>query len=250
MNLNYRDILSRIAEPPQWFDESAVPRFVAFSPSEVADIYADEVVLAEIACQSCARAFHVAFSSSPQSRMRAKDVRRLSEEIKDHNLHYGDPPNVDCCAAGPTMNSEPKRVLEYWMRENFEWVRKPVFEVDIEPEWVKTECTGHSLDHSSKHRDVPDQTITLSTMDGAKTIAHRLTPARLRFLLAVEKTSRISISGREADLSPPNVSRTLKWARGAGLIRQKFADPNASDWIILTEDGCAAIAQATKGAVR
>jgi hypothetical protein len=138
MHLNYRDILSRIPEAPKWFDEHAVPRFVAFSPDEVADIYADEAVLAEIACQGCGRVFHVAFSSSPQSRMRAAGVRPLSEHVRDRTLHYGDPPNVDCCAAGSTMNSEPKRVLEYWKRERFEWERKPLFEVDIETEFVKT----------------------------------------------------------------------------------------------------------------
>lgn len=144
MNLNYRDILSRISEPPRWFDEHAVPRFVTFAPNEVADIYCNEAVLAEIACQGCGRLFQVAFSLSPISRMVAKNNKPLSEEICGRTLHYGDPPNVDCCAAGPTMNSEPKRVIEYWIREKFEWIRKPEFEVDIEPAWAKSGSDDHA----------------------------------------------------------------------------------------------------------
>jgi hypothetical protein len=138
MNINYHDILSRIPEPPKWFDEHAVPRFIAFSPDQVADIYADEAVLAEVACQGCARCFSVAFSLSPMDRVRAIGVQpRLADQIRNQTLHYGDPPNVDCCAAGPTMNSEPKRVLEYWAREGFDWVRKTELEVSIEPDWVR-----------------------------------------------------------------------------------------------------------------
>jgi hypothetical protein len=50
------------------------------------------------------------------------------------------------------MNSEPRRVLEYWHRHDrryvednriinskawSEWVRDPSLEVDIQPDWVK-----------------------------------------------------------------------------------------------------------------
>lgn len=140
MNLNYHDILSRISEPPQWFDEHAVPRFVAFSPDEAANIYANEVALAEIACQGCGRRFRVAFSISSMDRaMAGGKLPSLAERIQDRSLHYGDPPNIDCCPAGPTMNSEPKRVLEYWVRERLDWVRKTTLEVDIEPDWAKAD---------------------------------------------------------------------------------------------------------------
>jgi hypothetical protein len=60
---------------------------------------------------------------------------------------------IECCAAGPTENSIPRRVLEYWHRcfderyiENrrikdpaayFEWVRDRTLEVDIRPAWVR-----------------------------------------------------------------------------------------------------------------
>ncbi len=49
------------------------------------------------------------------------------------------------------MNSEPRRVLEYWRRHDkryvdgnrivdmayFGWVRDPSLEIDIQPEWVE-----------------------------------------------------------------------------------------------------------------
>jgi DNA-directed RNA polymerase subunit N (RpoN/RPB10) len=73
---NYEDILSRIAEPPRWFDEQGVPRYCDFAPHHIANIYADECALLAIACQSCGRPFIVAH----------------------------------------TQNSNPRRVLEYWER--------------------------------------------------------------------------------------------------------------------------------------
>ncbi len=42
--------------------------------------------------------------------------KNLSDLIQDGSLHYGDPPNIDCCGAGPTMNSIPIRVVEYWYK--------------------------------------------------------------------------------------------------------------------------------------
>ncbi len=54
------------------------------------------------------------------------------------------------------MNSEPRRVLEYWHRHDprhvvdrlitnrawFEWVRDPSLEIDIEPSWVEGGIEG------------------------------------------------------------------------------------------------------------
>lgn len=50
MQTNYDDIISRISEPPLWFDENAVPRYCAFSPKESSP-YLGEIALAEIDCQ-------------------------------------------------------------------------------------------------------------------------------------------------------------------------------------------------------
>ena len=46
---DYSDITERITKPPKWWDEHDVPRHAEFSPYRVANIYAEEVVLVEIA---------------------------------------------------------------------------------------------------------------------------------------------------------------------------------------------------------
>lgn len=163
MNNSYEDIRSRIAEEPKWFDEEAVPRYCTFAPRETANIYADSSCLVEITCQGCGHAFQVCFSDSRTRRLlRALDALRaegveattelmqeraelltLEHAIETRELHYGDPPNIYCCAAGPTMNSVPRRVLEFWgrnpdLRSAERWLRLPEYEVDIVPDWWTT----------------------------------------------------------------------------------------------------------------
>jgi hypothetical protein len=146
---SYDDIMSRIAEPPVWFDEHAVPRYCEFAPNKLANICAGETALVEIACQCCRRVFRVAFSKLnwPND--------SIAEAIQAKNLHYGDPPNV-CCMPGAAMNSVPHRVIEYWRRHDpkyvqregalafikdsaayHEWVRDPSLEIDIRPDWAQ-----------------------------------------------------------------------------------------------------------------
>jgi hypothetical protein len=136
MHNDYTDIRSRIGEPPSWWDERAVPRYCPFSPREAANIYADEVALVEIECQACEHPFLVAFSCSEieasMERHRGRRGATIAEQIKDKTMHYGDPPNADCCAAGPTMNCNDIRVVEYWRRNSeFDWVRDPSLEVEL-----------------------------------------------------------------------------------------------------------------------
>lgn len=119
MHASYEDILSRISEPPRWFDENAVPRYCRFEPKRAANIYAKEVVFLLICCQACRKEFRVAISSGE-----LKPV--LARQIGIGKLRYGDPPNVSCCAAGNTMNSVSLRVLEYWF--------KPVIHGRVGPE--------------------------------------------------------------------------------------------------------------------
>ena len=38
-----------------------------------------------------------------------KPIASLASRVADGTIHYGDPPNAECCASGPTMNSEPAR---------------------------------------------------------------------------------------------------------------------------------------------
>jgi hypothetical protein len=153
MHASYDDIISRISTAPIWFDEHAVPRYCAFKPERSASIHIGEIALAEITCQECQRRFRVALS--------VVNFREqtIAEAIQNKTLHYGDPPRHDGepadphpCHAGASMNSEPRRVLEYWRRHDgryvegtritntklyFEWVRDPSLEIDIQTERVR-----------------------------------------------------------------------------------------------------------------
>jgi hypothetical protein len=156
MHQHYEDILSRIAEPPRWFDEEGVPRYCEFAPHRIANIYADECALLEIECQSCARAFVVALDGGTAnqrdlSRVRGQETpwRTLAEIIRSHDIHYGDPPNVDCCGVGHTQNSTPRRVVEYWER---------IQETHIDPDSGLRVIRGHrgwQRDHSLEI-EIPD----------------------------------------------------------------------------------------------
>lgn len=132
MNACYADILDRIAEAPKWFDEHAVPRFDLFEPNKIANIYAYECALLLIACQSCGREFEVAMSRDAMDFTRGAEA--LAMQIAKKAIHYGDPPNVHCCASGPTMNCDDIRVLEYWHSDadtGHEWKREPSCEVSV-----------------------------------------------------------------------------------------------------------------------
>jgi len=153
----YDDILSRIAEEPVWFDEHAVPRYREFAPSKVANAYADEAALVEVTCQGCGRPFRVAFAARAPATFFQEDwpAGPIGRAIGKKTLHYGDPPNIWCCHAGPSENSEPRKVIQYWRqgdpkyvrvegalrritdpRAYFTWTRYPSFEIDIRPDWV------------------------------------------------------------------------------------------------------------------
>lgn len=135
MNGQYAEIIAAMGEP-KWWNEAAAPRYVEFSPRETANIYAVEAALVLIECQGCEREFKVCFSRSRYER--AMSARTLSSFIRGRDLHYGDPPNIGCCPAGPTMNSVPRRVLEYWHDCDLEWKRDRELEVEISPEWAES----------------------------------------------------------------------------------------------------------------
>jgi hypothetical protein len=153
MNYNYADITSKIPEKPRWWDEEAVPRYCDFTPYETSHIYADEAALVLIKCQNCGEEFKVAFSMSAMkgmvhygqegveraviNRLSGKFYASLADLIRSRKIHYGDPPNIECCASGPTMNCDDIQVLEYWKHEpgNFTWTRDHNLEIFLgEPE--------------------------------------------------------------------------------------------------------------------
>lgn len=111
MNHHYSDIRSLTADEPLWWDENAVPRYCEFAPRVTANIYAVSAVLLLIECQNCSREFKVCMTNGPMDEYHGISLRR---DIEADEIHYGDPPNAGCCPAGPTMNSVPRRVIEYW----------------------------------------------------------------------------------------------------------------------------------------
>ena len=124
---NYADIRSRISEEPSWFDESAVPRYGPFKPDAVANFYAREAVLVLAACQCCGRQFRLAITGPY-----FKEDADVASAICHRRLHYGDPPNIGCCEAGPSTTVVELEVLEYWWRRlGYDWIREASFEVGV-----------------------------------------------------------------------------------------------------------------------
>ena len=119
---HYEDILSRIAEPPRWFDEQGVPRYCDFAPDRIANIHAQECALLAIECQSCGRPFIVALDAGTANHnvisppKKEREWRSLADIIRSHQIEYRDPPNVACCGVGAMQTSTTRRVLEYWER--------------------------------------------------------------------------------------------------------------------------------------
>ncbi len=135
MHRCYSDILELTEKKPVWFDEQAVPRFCEFSPAEV-DVYAHECALVEIACQGCDHRFKVAIVADTHD-----GDPSIANAIRANEVHYGDPPNIQCCAAGPTMSSMSVRVIEYWTRQGpggvslDVWVRDRTLEIELPDEF-------------------------------------------------------------------------------------------------------------------
>ena len=121
MHHDYSDITNLTDASPKWYDENGVPRYCNFHPDHLAYNYAAEAALVLIECQACKTKFHVAFSElnlkhKLWDESQKKRVAFLSDLISDRTLHYGDPPNTHCCSTGPTMNSIPISVIEYWVK--------------------------------------------------------------------------------------------------------------------------------------
>lgn len=150
MKASYIDIRKKIKEEPRWFDENGVPRYDKFSPDLSPNIYAEEVVLVEIACQNCEKRFFVEMNWSKYSSIlrgsKGKSLKEIEKEsfkervkswLKDKKcfpLHYGDPPHHNLGenrCVGETENCYDLRIVEFWRRK-FEWRRLRRYEVELE----------------------------------------------------------------------------------------------------------------------
>ena len=158
---------------PLWWDENGVPRYKAHHPSLCPNIYATEVVLLRISCQSCDVEFEVQMSWSQSSEImalaRATEVirratgirvhvgdgmiksRSLAELVKDGSIHYGDPPrhehgdgriHIGGGCAGDVMNCWDLKVMEFWRREKVhDWKRVAELEIEL-PDMTAEERKG------------------------------------------------------------------------------------------------------------
>lgn len=131
---HYPDIRKRISDPPSWYDHHGVPRYDPHHPGLCPDIYADEVVLLRIACQSCGQEFDVQMSRN-SFLLHLKDWTTLTDEVLAGSIHAGDPPRHPCDGGGDTMNCEDLAVLEFWKRdERRDWVRVAELELLLKAE--------------------------------------------------------------------------------------------------------------------
>lgn len=82
---------------------------------------------------------------------RAYEPPSLAQQVRAGTIHYGDPPNTECCPAGATMNCWDLRVVEFWARgfalrrirepenkdpsmaaaEYNDWTRVPELEIEL-----------------------------------------------------------------------------------------------------------------------
>jgi len=137
MHSSFDDLIALSKDPPKWWDEHGIPRFCEFHPDVISSFYAHEVALLQIECQNCGHEFVVCVAQDGSDlasfHLVGREPVRLSEAIQQ--IHYGDPPNIGCCASGPSMNSIPRKVLQFWEHgphTNYEWRRVPRLEVEIE----------------------------------------------------------------------------------------------------------------------
>jgi hypothetical protein len=152
---DYSDITGRIAEPPKWWDEHGVPRYADFEPHCVANIYAWEVALLEIACQACWRHFEVALSGQGGGGS-GENGRSMADNIRGGEIDYGDPPNYGNCRVGASMSCFNLRVLQYWRRPRGyqAWTRDSALEITL-PE----------MNDYLNHNKPPETPVPVKTWD-------------------------------------------------------------------------------------
>lgn len=131
---HYADIRERIAEDPQWWDRHGCPRYCTPEPGNHSHVYADKLAFMRIACQQCGHEFVVEFATSRMEEFLHQDRYPEYRGWDPLTLHYGDPPNIECCSAGNTMNSCPRELIGAWERERFDWVQTHA-NVPVRADW-------------------------------------------------------------------------------------------------------------------
>jgi hypothetical protein len=157
LNRSYEDLFALTTVEPTFFQKGGVPRWGTFEPGRSTDVYAVEAATMEISCQGCDARFHVLMERRSHG-----EPKTLAERILDGSIHYGDPPNVGCCPSGPSMNSEPVRILGYWSRSDWQWKRDPSLEIEMrrfcDP---MTETMRRSVEERLEHAETDADTRSL-----------------------------------------------------------------------------------------
>jgi hypothetical protein len=123
MRLCYADILEKIEERPKWWDSLGVPRFCDFHPDVCPNLYADEIVLLEVACQACKKIFLVQYEWNSY----VSELPKPSENVEC--IFYGYPPHDKCCLMGPSQLSTPVQTIQFWVRNKKQaWIRRAELE--------------------------------------------------------------------------------------------------------------------------
>jgi hypothetical protein len=129
---DYRDITSRIPDPPIWYDEHGVPRYDQFSP-RMLGVYDSHAALYEIACQACDRRILVGVGRTGHEYIQTDTDIVLRHNSLDELLQgsqFADPPRHDC--VGDTMICNDIRIVEAWTKEDLKWVRHPELEISLQ----------------------------------------------------------------------------------------------------------------------
>jgi hypothetical protein len=116
---SFKDIIKR-AGKPKWYDENGTPRYGKFHPDMSPNIYAEQVLLIQIGCQSCPKKFLVEMNYCKFHQVHYR-CPRGPFKIEGRIPHYGDPPIHGC--VGDTENCEDIKIVEFWNRNNcaHEW---------------------------------------------------------------------------------------------------------------------------------
>lgn len=140
MKASYLDIKNKINAEPIWYDENGVPRYDKFSPELSPNIYADEIILLEIACQDCKQRFLVEMNWDKMRKIFDRHLESFSTRVQQHLknnkefnhslIHYGDPPIHFC--VGDTENCYDLHIVEFHKKIAFEFKRISEYEIELE----------------------------------------------------------------------------------------------------------------------